>query len=296
MMNLEGIDVFIKVIQAGSFTKAAQLLGKPVTTVSDKIAQLEQRLGVTLIHRTTRKLNLTPIGQKFYQTCLSAATQFQEFSEELVQNADNPKGLIRITTAVDVAQTIISTLVRQYLHHYPEMKIEIVVTNEKVDLIKEGIDLALRVGPLSDSTMKSRHFIRTHASLWMSSAFRKKHRHIKNVSDLQELPFIKFKRQPAKNFLLNKNKEKIPLNLQHRIETDDFLTLKKFVLESEGFGILPDFICRHEQKSGELVKIFPDLRTNEIDLIFVYPSQKFTSVQVKSFIDFATKNFNLDDV
>ena len=292
-MNLEGIDVFIKVIQAGSFTKAAKLLNKPVTTVSDKVAQLESRLGVTLIHRTTRKLNLTPIGEKFYQAATSAVAHFQQFSEELVQSEDNPKGLLRITTAIDVAQAVIPGLVTGYLKKFADMKIEIVVTNDKIDLIKEGIDLALRIGPLSDSTMKSRHFMKTKASLWMSTKLRKKYINLRKISDLEEIPFIKFKRQPMNHLILFKTKEKVKLNFRHRIETDDFLTLKKFILNSEGFGVLPDFICRDEEEKGELIRVFPELSTQEIDLVFVYPSQKFTSVQVKSFIDYALKDYSV---
>jgi DNA-binding transcriptional LysR family regulator len=286
-MNLEGIDIFVKVIQAGSFTKAAQALKKPVTTVSDKVAQLEKRLGVTLIHRTTRQLKLTPVGESYYEKCLRALAEFEVAEQELQTSKREPQGRLRVTMSVDVGHSVMPDLAKRFLQKYSNVKLELMVTNRMVDLIGEGVDLGIRIGKLSDSTYRARKYMEATASIWATPEFIKKHGKPESPKQLEKIPAVSFTLQKNQTIELSRNKEKIKVHLQSRIQADDMETVKQLTLESIGVGFFPDFICEKEERSGQLIRLLPEWTWSKIPLWFVYPEQKFVSPNVKAFIDLA---------
>jgi DNA-binding transcriptional LysR family regulator len=149
--NLDAIPVFVKVVEAGSFSAAARLLNMPKTTVSAKIAALEKRLALKLIQRTTRKLHVTEAGMKYFRHCANAIREL-ELGEAALQSAQSePTGLLRVTAAVDIGHVVLPRITRAYLARYPGTSVELLISNRIVDLIGEGIDLAIRAGTLKDS-------------------------------------------------------------------------------------------------------------------------------------------------
>lgn len=289
-MNLEGIDIFVKVIQSGSFTKAAQALKKPVTTVSDKVAQLEKRLGVTLVHRTTRQLKLTAVGESFYEKCLRALAEFEVAEQELQGAKNEPQGRLRITTSVDVGHSVMPQLAKRFLQKYPNVKLELVVTNRRVDLIAEGVDLAIRIGKMSDSTYRARKYLEASVSFWATPDLIKKHQMPQTPKQLEKMPLVAFALQKNQVVELSRNREKVKVQLQSRVQTDDMETVKQFVLESMGIGLFPNFICEKEESLGQLVRLLPEWTSSKIPLSFVYPEQKYVSPNVKAFIDLALQS------
>lgn len=158
MNSLDGIDVFVKVVQAGSFSAAARLLAMPLTTVSGKVASLEKRLGITLIQRTTRKLNITQAGDAYFKHCVRALEEMNAGEKEILTTRSEPEGLLRITAPADLGHSLLPAVVRNYLKTYPKTQIELLLTDRVVDLVGEGVDLAIRVGPLKDSSLIARKF------------------------------------------------------------------------------------------------------------------------------------------
>src|SRR5690606_1413119 len=144
MNRLDGIDVFVKVVQCGSFSGAARLLGMPVTTVSGKVAALERRLGVTLIRRTTRKLSITQAGETYFAHCVRALEAVSAAEKSLSSAKAEPEGLLRVTAPPDIGHLILPPIVREYLKAHPKTRIELILTNRIVDLVGEGVDLAIR--------------------------------------------------------------------------------------------------------------------------------------------------------
>lgn len=286
-MNLEGIDIFVKVIQMGSFTKAALAMKKPVTSVSDKVAQLEKRLGVTLVHRTTRQLKLTQVGEAFYEKCLRAIAEFDVAEQELQVSKREPQGRLRITTSVDVGHSVIPALAKRFLQKYSNVKLELIVTNRMVDLVGEGVDLAIRIGRLADSTYRTRKYLEATASFWATPELIKKFGKPENPKHLEKFPAIQFAFQREQGIELMRNKDKVKLKLQSRIQADDMETVKRLVMESIGIGLFPNFICEKEEETGKLVRLLPEWTWNKVMLSFVYPDQKFVSPNVKAFIDLA---------
>jgi DNA-binding transcriptional LysR family regulator len=170
-VDLDGIAVFVKVVQAGSFSAAARLLGIPNTTVSAKVARLEKRLGVTLIQRTTRKLNITPAGRAYFERCLRGLEEIETAEAEVSLSAAEPRGLLRVTAPGDVAMGMLPPIVSRFLKRYPRTRVEIVVANRVIDLVAEGVHLAIRAAGLPDSTLAARRFMPFCGALWASRAY-----------------------------------------------------------------------------------------------------------------------------
>ena len=171
---MDAIAVFVKVVEAGSFSAAARRLGLPKTTVSAKVAGLEKRLGVLLIQRTTRQLRMTEAGEKYFHHC-AIATREVELGEAALQSAkDKPCGVLKVTAPVDFGRAVLPRIVRAYAAKYPDVSVELMVTNRIVDVVEEGVDLAIRwAGALKDSSLIARRFIETRSNLWASPKYLK---------------------------------------------------------------------------------------------------------------------------
>ena len=286
-MNLDGIEVFVKVVQAGSFTLAAKQMGMPITTVSGKVAALEKRLGITLIHRTTRKLSITEAGEAFYKGCVRALAEVEN-AEKQVSNARlEPEGTLRITTTADIARVLLAPIVNTYVKTYPKVRVDILTTPRIVDLVGEGLDLAMRVGTLRDSTLIARKFIDTSASLWVSSAYAKKRGVPKHPRDLIKFDGIGYNTFADGTIHLERDGEKMEAPFPSRIQADDMETIKSFVLQGNGIGLIPNFLCEEESQSGKLVKVLPHWGWGAFHISFVYPAQRFVAPKVQAFMECA---------
>src|SRR4051812_18779189 len=152
-MDLNDIVVFTKVVETRSFTGAAELLGLPKSTVSRKLAQLEERLGVRLVQRTTRKLALTDIGEAYYARCQRIVSDVAAAEQLVTDMQSTPRGRLRLTAPVDISTGYLGNIVAAFLAVHAEVNVEIEATDRVVDLIEEGFDLALRFGPMPESTL-----------------------------------------------------------------------------------------------------------------------------------------------
>lgn len=286
-MNLDGIDVFVKVAQTGSFTAAAKQLGMPVTTASGKVAALEKRLGVTLIQRTTRKLNLTEAGEVFFRHSVKALDEVRLAEQELETEKSEPQGLLRITAVIDVGNTILVPLIRSYLKAYPKMRVELVLTNRIVDLVGDGVDLAVRVGTLKDSSLIATKFRDTVGGLWATPTYLKKRGAPSSVRDLKKHELIAY--SGFQNLKLTNGKDRFEVENQGRFQADDMETLKLYAMYGDGIALIPNFICEQEARKGQLVRVLPQWEWTRFSLSFVYPAQRFVPPKVQSFIAWAKK-------
>lgn len=298
MSQLDGIDVFVKVIQSGSFSGAARLLGMPVTTVSGKVAALERRLGVTLLHRTTRKLSITEAGKIYFAHCVRALEEVSAAEKSLFSAKAEPEGLLRITAPPDVGHLILPHIVQDYLKTYPKTQIELILTNRIVDLVGEGVDLAIRAGPLKDSSLVARRFLELEIALYASSKYIKKNGLPRFPKDLMEHDFIAFRPFSDKLKLQSHKGETFKAVLRPRIIADDIEAIKLFIAAGDGVGISSPFICEQEIASGKFVKILPtwslDFNIGPKSLLsFVYPPQKYVSPKIQAFIELATRSCKL---
>src|SRR5262245_60820826 len=156
-MDLNDIVVFTKVVETKSFTGAADVLGLPKSTVSRKLAQLEERLGVRLVQRTTRKLALTEIGQAYYERCARIVSDLASAEQLVTDMQSTPRGRLRVTSPIDLATGYLGGIVAAFLAEHADINVEVDATDRVVDLIEEGFDVAIRFGPMPESTLIARH-------------------------------------------------------------------------------------------------------------------------------------------
>jgi DNA-binding transcriptional LysR family regulator len=286
-VDLDGIEVFVKVIEAGSFSRAAKLLGMPNSTVSAKVSALEKRLGVTLLQRTTRKLRATKVGQTYFQQCLQALERLQDAENELTSGQREPRGLLRLTATVDVGHSLLPTLVRALLRKHPEMEVELIITNRMLDLIAEGIDLAIRAGTLSDSRLIAKRFSVGDFGLWASPAYVQRMGALSHPKQVPPADCLRFSLFKENRIELTNSKERVGLIPAGRLCADDFEALKAFALLGDGIVYLPGYMCAEEVKQSRLQRMLPDWHGNNITFSLVYPAQKFVSPKVRAFIAIA---------
>ena len=287
-MDLDAIAVFVKVVQAGSFTKAAQLLKMPGSTVSAKVLSLEKSLGVTLLQRTTRKLHVTQAGDVYFKRCVRALEELQVAETEVTSGHETPQGTLRITAPMDAGCSFLPQLVAAFIKKYPDMKVDLMVTNRVVDLVAEGVDLGIRAGGVENSSLIVQRMFRGHIELWASPQYLKKHGKPSHPKDLSKHQYIKSTVVEEAICTLTNGKETAQIANDGSISADDFAVIKAFVLMGQGIGLIPRFFCDDEARKGKIVKVLPAWYWNADDFSFVYPAQRFVSPKVQAFLSLAS--------
>jgi DNA-binding transcriptional LysR family regulator len=282
-MDLDAIAVFVKVVETGSFSGAARLLKMPKTTVSAKVAALEKRLGVILIHRTTRKLSVTEAGEHYFHHCANAVREIELGESALQSTQAAPSGLLRVTAPVDFGHTLLPKIVHAYLEKYPGTSVELLLSSRTVDLVGEGVDLAIRAGRLKDSSLIAKRFIAIETNLWAARSYLAKAGTPQQPSDLAQHRLVAL--SSMKMALLTKGKKSAEVIINSRVVTDDFEVVKAMIALGEGIGWLPDFHLTDAQASGEVVRVLPEWRTEVAGgFNFVYPGSRYASPKVQAFI------------
>src|ERR1700722_2637305 len=172
-MSLDDIEIFVKVVENKSFSAAAKKLRLPKSTLSRRISQMEERLTVKLLQRTTRHLSLTPIGQAYYEKCIVVLERLEEAQDLIKGLQAAPKGRLRLTIPYELGLFFLKEIIAKFLKAYPEIMLELELTNRLVDLVEEGFDLALRIGHLADSSLMAVKLLELEGGIYTSPAFLK---------------------------------------------------------------------------------------------------------------------------
>ena len=288
-MNFNEIAVFIQVVQSGSFTQAAKKLQMPNSTVSFKVAELEKRLGVSLLQRTTRKLHITPLGQAFYDQCLQGLQAVKAAEENLQASTGEPQGLLRLTAPVELGTSVLPLIVSSFIRKFPKVSVEIILADRKVDLLGEGVDLAIRAGGLKDSTMIDKRSGAAYFAAFASPKYLKQFGTPKKIEDLKGHTGIGFTpiMHTGLKFTSSKSLPARLLELPHRIIINDLNMIKALALNGEGIAVLPTFMCRGEEGGGKLVRVLPEWTSDMQPIHFVYPAQRFVTPKLSAFITHA---------
>ncbi len=287
-LDLNEIAIFVKVVESGSFSMAARVLGIPKSTVSAKVSSLEQRLGLTLIQRTTRKLNITPPGQTFYLRCAGGLSEILAAQSEVTSAQSEPQGTLRLTAPAELGSTILPSIVSGYMKKFKKVKLELILSDRRVDLISEGIDLAIRGGNLADSSLIAKKLGNIYFAPIASPSYVKSAGLPKSPKDLVDHQCIQYNSTGIEEWKLTGSKGSIVVPMSGRILINDLDMVKSLVFAGHGIGLLPNFLCSEDLIKGRLVRVLPDWKSHSSDVHFVYPAQKFVSPKVSSFIAYAT--------
>ena len=283
-MDLDGIAIFVKVIQAGSFSRAAKLLGMPNSTVSAKVSALEKRLGVTLLQRTTRKLHATQAGEAYFRRCVLALDELQAAENELENTQGEPKGVLRLTAPVDIGHNLLASLVAAFMKRHRHINVELIITNRLLDLVAEGVDLAVRAGTLKDSALIARRFVLGHFGLWASPAYLKSHPVPAHPNELPQHDCMRFSQFNGRALELTNARDSVRVTLSGRVMGDDFEALRSLAVLGQGIAFLPSFLCTEEAKQRKLIPVLPQWRGEAVIVSLVYSAQRFVPSKVRAFI------------
>lgn len=287
-MNLNEIAIFIKVVELGSFIAAANSLDMPKSTVSAKISSLEKRLGVTLIRRTTRKLHITDVGKKYFEECQKALSQIQTAEELVSEGQTTPHGLLKVTAPVELGSALLPLVVTEFNKKYPQVVLELILTDRTVDLIAEGVDIGIRTGTLKDSSLISKRLGNIYFAPFASPKYLKNNPVIKSPKDLEKFDSIVFSSLGTNEWQLMSGKEKQIVKPQKQTVANDLNLIKTLTISGMGVSLLPTFYCYNEVKTGKLIRILKNWQTDLRPVHFIYPSQKFVTPKIKAFIEVAT--------
>ncbi len=283
-MDLNEVLVFARVVQGGSFTAAARLLGMPKSSVSKKIADLEERLGTRLLQRTTRTLGLTDAGRVYFERCARIVAEIEEAEHAVAEMQAAPRGLLRVS--VPLSFGMLGPIVAGFLAEHPDVQAEMVCTDRVVDLVQEGFDIAIRAGTLQDSSLVARRLGTIQRVLVASPAYLRDHGSPRSPDDLPGHACIAFGGGPAPDvWSLQFENKRQDVRVSPRLTVNDFEMILEAARAGLGIAWVLDFIAAGELREGRLRHVLSAWCSVETPVHAVYPTTRHLSPKVVRFID-----------
>ena len=288
--DLNDMLYFAEVVERGGFTAASNALGIPKSRLSRRITELEQQLGVRLLQRTTRKLSLTEVGETYLRHCQAMRDEAQAAADAVAQVQQVPRGTVRVSCPVTLAQTVLGEVVPGYLQRYPEVKLEMRVINRPVNVVEEGIDVALRVrASLQESgSMVVKRLGDGVLMLVASPDLLIRQGTPRSAQDLERMDSVVMSADDGRTtlHLIRPDGEEESVQLTPRYIVDDLLMCKYAAIGGIGFCWLPDYLCNQELADGRLVELLPEWSQRPSIVHAVFSSRRGLLPAVRSFLDF----------
>jgi DNA-binding transcriptional LysR family regulator len=290
MADLNSLVVFAKVVEANSFSEAARRFKMPISTVSRRIAELEDELGVRLLERSTRNLRLTELGAEILEHAARSA-ELSEAVDNIVSNRlADVSGALRLSAPPSISDTLLTPPVTAFQASYPNVRVQILVTNRFVDHIAEGMDLVIRLGALKDSSLVARRILTYRHQLVASPAYLDSCKPPQNPQDLREhrlLAFWYWKPESRWTFVHKNGKDKETLTFQPYLAINDFAGLAPALLAGGGIGELPPVVQPDLVRNGRLIEVMLDWHFRTFDLSLVHLGNRHISKPCRLFKEFA---------
>ena len=286
------MQTFNAVVEAGSFVKAADALNLSKAAVSRHVVDLERRLGIRLLHRTTRRVSLTTEGQAFYTRSKDVLSELQDMESEMTSKQDKVSGLLRINAPFTFGIQHLAPLWGQFREAHPQVTLDVTLSDRVVDLVEEGYDLAIRIAALESSSLVSRRLASTKMTLCASPAYLKKHDKLTKPADLTSHQVIGYSYLSSKDeWHFTGPDGLVSVMTKPWMHTNNGETCKAAALAHQGIILQPRFVVGPELDAGKLVEILPKYRTSDIGIYAVYPTRKHLSAKVRLLIEFLAAHF-----
>lgn len=283
-MNLNDLRLFLRVVETNSFTAAADILGIQKSTISRRIGQLEDDMGVRLLQRTTRKLKLTDEGQELFERCQPLVDELEQLPDFLSARHAEPQGRLRITMPPELAQFLTNELITEFMHAYPRIQLELELSTRVVNLVEEGIDLALRVGPLNDSTLIARKVASVGSGLYATPAYLETHGTPENPDDLTQHQCLG-RLSANLQWSFENWQDGAPVTIPARMKANSLAFIKEMALQGLGIARIPRLFCNKEVEQGALVPVLQEYQLPDTELHIIYPSRRHLNPKVRLFIE-----------
>ncbi|MCP2020210.1 MULTISPECIES: LysR family transcriptional regulator [unclassified Pseudomonas] len=298
--DLNTLYYFTQVVEHHGFAAAGRALDMPKSKLSRRIAELEERLGVRLLHRTSRHCSLTEIGQAYYQRCLAMRVEAESAAELIERNRSEPQGMVRISCPTALLNTWVGPMLTRYMLKYPLVEVFIESTNRRVDLIHEGFDIALRVRfpPLENTDMVMKVLGNSTQSVVGSPAFLSRLSTPASPADLSGLPSLHWgaAQREYQWELFGADGSTAMIRHAPRMVTDDLLALRHAAVAGIGIVHLPSVVVRDEIAAGQLVELVPGWAPKSGVIHAIFPSRRGLLPSVRTLIDFLGEEFSRSDI
>lgn len=289
-MDLPALQAFVKVVQTGSFTRAAEALGTQKARVSRVVSQLERELGVRLLERTTRALSLTEVGREFFERALGILGSVDEAWRAVQDARAEPRGTLRLTCGVEFGMIAVGQWVQAYLRAHPQVQVDADFTPRVVDIVHEGFDLAIRVGPLADSTLAARRLGELQYGLYAAPAYLARRGPPAGPDELAGHDGLLFSGGRHRGtWALSREDETRSVEAPSRLRANNVFALRDAAEAGLGIAQLPERVARSALQAGRLVRVLPEWRLPTVPVHAVFASARYLTPKVRAFIDLAVE-------
>lgn len=297
MENLTDIAVFVAVVKAASFTHAAEDLGLSRAVVSKYITRLEKQLGVRLINRTTRRLNLTEAGEHFFRQSESALRQMENAVADIHALQKTPKGVLRISAPISFGVIHLAPLIPTLRQNYPDLKIDLTLYDQQIDVVESGIDVTIRIADMPDSALIARRIAPCRYTLCAAPDYFAKNGYPNTPEDLQYHSCLVFQHwsTPQQWHFQNKEKQFVNVCVGNEISCNNSLALREMLLAGAGITVAPTFLIGNEIANGRLECVMNNYSIKPLTIYAVYPHRQYLAAKVHAFLELLRKYIDTDN-
>lgn len=292
MTDLNSLKIFAQVVEANSFSEAARRLKMPLSTVSRRVAELEDQLGVRLLERSTRNLRLTDVGSEVLEHARQTAELSNAIENVVSNHVSNISGTLRLSAPPSISDSLIAPLVGAFQASYPDVRVQVFITDRIVDQIAEGVDVAFRVGALKDSTLVARRLLTYRHQVVASPAYLKTRKAPKTPRELLNhrlLAFSFWKPDYSWSFAHTNGKDSQTIAFEPYLAMNDYAGLATALLAGTGIGELPPIVQPELLREGLLVEVMPSWHLGLFDLSLVHLGNRYIPRPVRAFKEFAAQ-------
>ncbi len=290
MDDLRRMVIFFHVVDSQSFSAAARQLGIARSAVSRHVSLLEKSIGVRLLNRTTRRLSLTEAGETYYQSCARIVAEAEMATQRVCQLQDEPVGTLKITAPSSLGDPLVTPLVRDFMERYSALNVDLLLDDQVVDMVGEGIDVSIRVGWLDDSNFVARKLGDMTRLLCASPGYIEQHGRPESPADLAQYDCIIFTQLPTPyHWAFTRNKREERVQVKGRLKTNNASAVRNAMLGGVGIGAVSSFLIGEDIKTGRLEHLLPDYECGTAGIYAVYQHRHYQQAKVRLFIDFIAR-------
>ncbi|WP_252032281.1 LysR family transcriptional regulator [Vibrio sp. SCSIO 43135] len=296
--DINDMMVFATVVETGSFTAAAESMGLPKSNISRKVSRLESELGVRLLERSTRSQHLTEVGERYYAYCQRIKEELEASRLAVETLLEKPQGRLKVCASVAIGQGMLAPLLAHYYQQYPDVQVDLDLTNRRVDVLEEGYDVVIRVGELPSSNLIAKKLCQLKLALYCAPSYVEQAGLPVQPGDLTQHQCLLMSAKERKpvwqlfspldttSLVSNQSSPSVSVAFAPVLECDDFSVLKQLALDGMGITELPQYLANGSVECGDLVEVLPEWQFSPVDLYAIYPSHRGATPKVRSFLDF----------
>ncbi len=294
--NLNLIPIFIEVVKNQSFSRAGIALGMTKSKVSKSVSALESELGVKLLHRTTRKLSLTEVGEDYFEQVAKTIHELEVAQNNAIELLKKPKGNLKILVPMSFGRLHLATLISKFVKKYPNITIEMELSDEKPDLLTKGFDLALRAGKLENSSMIGKKICELKSVICTSKSYLKNNSTPSSPKDLTSHNCLVFSLSSSSDkWTFSKGRKNETIYINGSIKANNSDSLRELALLGNGIVRLPTFIAGADIRKGKLIQLLDKYEMPSVDLHALFPHKDYLPLKVRTFVDFLSKEIDGDN-